>query len=79
MPAADDAEEEDDAPLSEEAEAEAAAGRRIRGPAPETEGADAPALAVSLAFMVGFDTLGVVIESNKRWKDLAREGQGFVG
>ena len=77
MPAADDAEEEDDAPLSEEAEA--AAGRRIRDPAPETEGAYVPALAVSLAFMVGFDTLGVVIESNKRWKDLAREGQGFVG
>lgn len=76
--------EEVDAPLSEarEAEAAAAARRRIRSdgddfvPAPDADGADAPALAVTLAFMVGVDTCGAVDESNERAGGLgAREGQ----
>lgn len=75
MPAVDDAEEEEDAPLSEEAEAEAAAGRRIRDPAPDTDGADKPALAVALARIASLDTRGVIIESNKRVEGLSVRGK----
>ena len=64
MPAAVGGEEEDDAPLSEaEAAAAAARRRRIRdgddggdfAPAADANGTAAPALAVTLAFMVGVE------------------------
>lgn len=67
---------EGDAVLAEVAVAEEAAARRIRGdgfargPAPA---AGAPALAVALAFMVGFETCRVVDELNKGVESAKRE------